>query len=122
MVKPAEESGGLLQRILTSVFEQVTSEEAVALVGILYEYRIVLSKEFWSLLRKHSWRFPLEPLEPQAASVLVADLFNMDCDALFMSFHKRWSALKGSPVAKGVIARIKSHELVERLEAWSRLP
>jgi hypothetical protein len=113
---------GLRERILTSLFEKIDAEDAVALVGILFEYRIVLSRKFWSLLRQHSVEIPLEPLEPQAASILVAGLFHMDCDALFISFEKNWSKLKDSPRTAALKARIESHELVGQLEPWTLLP
>jgi hypothetical protein len=122
MCEDEQDPHGLRKRVLTSVFEKIDEEDAVALVGVLFEYRIVLSREFWSLLRQHSVKIPLEPLEPQEACLLVALLFHMDCDALFVSFHKNWSTLRHSATAAAIKARIESHELVGRLETWAALP
>ena len=116
------ESGGLRERILGSLFDKVSEDEAAALVGILFEYRIVLSRTFWSLLRRHSVSVPLEPLDPQAASILVGSLFGMDCDELFLAFQRKWSELRNSPRARSLVAAIQLHEFVERLEPWSPLP
>jgi hypothetical protein len=122
MCEDEQDPHALRKRVLTSLFEKIDEEDAVALVGILFEYRIVLSREFWSLLRHHSVKIPLEPLEPQEASALVGRLFHMDCDALFMSFDKNWSKLRHSARAAALKARIESHELVGQLEAWTPLP
>ena len=122
MCEDEQDAHAVRKRILTSLFEKIDEEDAVALVGILFEYRIVLSREFWSLLRQHSVKIPLEPLEPQEASVLVGRLFHMDCDALFVSFDKKWSRLRDSARTKALKARIESHELVGQLEPWTCLP
>ena len=109
----------LRAQILASVFGKVEAEDAVALVGILYQYRFVLSKECWTLLRGgRKISIPLEPLEPTAASELVAEAFGFDCDALFISFHRNWRALKDSSRVQDLIARIQSNEYVDHLEAW----
>ncbi|HUT88662.1 MAG TPA: hypothetical protein VMY37_04150 [Thermoguttaceae bacterium] len=122
MCEDEQDPHALRKRILTSLFEKIDEKDAVALVGILFEYRIVLSLAFWSLLRHHSRRIPLEPLEPQEACSFVARLFHMDCDALFTSFDKDWSQLRNSPRTAALKSRIESHELVARLEPWSALP
>jgi hypothetical protein len=63
----------------------------------------------------------LEPLEPQAAALLIGALFGMDCDKLFLAFTRDWHRLKDSPRANELIARIQLHEYVDRLELWSPL-
>ena len=81
-------TGTFRESILRTVFDKIDFNEAVNLVGILFEHRIVFSKRFWSLLRNHTARIPLDPLEPQAACRLVGHLFDFDCDALFLSFQR----------------------------------
>jgi len=122
MCEDWQDPHALRKRILTRLFDRMDEKDAVAIVGILFEYRIVLSREFWSLLRHHSRKIPLEPLDPQEASSLVARLFHMDCDVLFTSFHREWSQLRNSPRTTSLRSRIESHELVARLEPWSTLP
>jgi hypothetical protein len=119
MAEDEQGAQDLRAQILASVFGKVEAEDAVALVGILFEYRFFLSKECWALLRgSQKISIPLEPLEPTAASDLVAEVFGLDCDALFISFHRNWRALKGSSEVKGLVARIESHEHVDHLEPW----
>ncbi len=106
-------------RIVTSLFETIEPDDAVAMAGIMFEYRIVLSRQYWALLGRPRAAFPLEPLEPTEACTFVADLYHMDCDELFRSFHKKWSTLKDSPRVKALVSRIESHAFVDRLERWS---
>ena len=90
-------------------------------VGILFEYRIIISKSFSTFLEDHEVTFEINPLEPQEASSLVAELFGMDCDKLFLDFERRWSALKSSPTVINVRASIEAHEYVDRLERWEEV-
>jgi hypothetical protein len=51
----------------------------------------------------------------------VADVFGLDCDALFLQFQREWAGLKHSIVAKKIRAMIASHASVERLVRRSPL-
>ena len=106
-------------RILGDVFSRLNFDEATALVGILFEYRIVFSRQFWTLLRQQEIRINLEPLEPQAAAIYVADVFSQDCDRLYLAYYRQWAALRDTPRVKELIDRIEAHEFVDHLERWA---
>jgi len=112
---------GFRESILKDVFGQLGFEEAVSLVGVLSQYRIVFSRTFRNLLRDQTVKIDLEPLEPQAAASLVADLFGLDCDKLFLEYWARWHTLKYSPNTNELVAGIQSHKYVDRLELWALL-
>jgi hypothetical protein len=122
MADQEQESSGVRARILRAAFPRLDFDGAVALVGILFEYRIVFSRRSWSLLRQHGLNIPLERLEPQEAAIVVGQLYSMDCDALYCAFEKRWAQLKPSPFFREMVARIESHEPVGRLEQWPSAP
>lgn len=111
-------SSTIRARVLCDVFPRMDFDDAAALVGILFEYRIVFSRQFWSLFRPQNTRINLEPFEPQAAAVFVADAFSHDCDRLYLAYHKEWAALRDTPRVKGLIATIAAHEFVDHLERW----
>jgi hypothetical protein len=117
-----ESAGTIRERILRATFDAPSFEEAVRLVGIPFEQRIVLSKEFWALLGPQTVRPPLEPLEPQEGSRLVGELFGFDCDALFLAFQQNWSTIKNDPLARTLVGRIEAHTYVEHVEPWSETP
>jgi hypothetical protein len=105
-------------KILKDTFPRVSPVQACALVGVLFERRFVLAVEIENptLNRKTMHEVVLEPLEPQAASLLVATAFGLDCDELFVQFQRRWGVLKDSVETKGIVAQLQSHRWVERLE------
>ncbi len=109
---------GFREGILRESFAGIKFEEAVGLVGILYEYRIIFSETLRRLFSEHNARIDLEPLEPQAASILVGNIFGMDCDRLFLAFRDDWAKLKHSQRVMGLVATIQSHKYVQRLERW----
>jgi hypothetical protein len=104
------------------VFEQLDFDEGVQLVGILFEYKIAFSRTFSSLLRDHTVRLSLDPLEPQEASSFIGNMFDFDCDALFVAFGQKWGHLKRGPRVQEMIAQIKSHKFVEQVEKWTPIP
>lgn len=112
---------GFSKTILKEVFGEIGFEEAVSLVGILYEYRIVFSKAVSVICQNPATVFSLKPLMSQTAAILVGDLFGMDCDKLCLAFTRDWRKLKDSPRVKELIASIKGHEYVDRLERFSLL-
>lgn len=116
-----EESNDLRTSILKDVFHNLDENDAVALVGILFEYRILISKKFSTLIKQHNTTFTLEPLEPSEAASIVANLFGQDCDRVFLAFQERWHDLRKAPRTKGLVADIASHDLVDQLEEWSSL-
>jgi hypothetical protein len=109
---------GFRESILRESFDKIGFEEAVGLVGILFEHRIVFADKVRGLFTERNVRLDLEPLEPQAASILVGNIFGMDCDQLFLEFTRNWGILKHSPMVKGLIASIQSHKHVKRLDWW----
>jgi hypothetical protein len=104
--------------ILKQVFGEVSFEEAVVLVGILYEYRIVFSKAVSTICHDPTCTFSLKPLEPQAAARLMGELYSMDCDELFFTFVRDWGKLKGLPMVRSLLDLIQGHEYVSRLERF----
>ena len=74
---------GFPRPFFSESFTGIGFNEAVGIVGILYEYRIVFSDRLHRLFPEQNVNTDLEPLEPQAASRLVGDIFGMDCDRLF---------------------------------------
>ncbi len=123
MSKNEHGSAGARVRILKDLFHHVSREQACALVGILFENRIVLTAETWNptSCTKQRRTIELQPLDPQAASILVADVFDLDCDRLFLHFQRDWVSLKDSVVAKESKAAIGSHQLVAHLEQGAPL-
>jgi len=109
---------GFRESILRESFAEIGFEEAVGLVGILFEYRIIFCKELRNLFSDQSARIDLEPLDPQAACILVGRIFRMDCDRLFLAFREDWARLKCSSQVMGLFASIQSHKYVDRLERW----
>ena len=105
--------------VLREVFERIDFDAAVKLVGILFENRIVFSKRFEGLLKDQTVRMSLDPLEPQDACLFVGQLFGFDCDALFLSFRRKWSSLRRSLAVKVMVRRIQAHDDVEQLEKWT---
>jgi hypothetical protein len=110
------------EQILRDVFEQLDFDEGVHLVGILFEYRIVFSRTFSTLIRDQTVRLTLDPLEPQESSALVGSLFGFDCDDLFVAFERKWGRLKCGPRVQEFVARIRSHQYVEQVEKWTAVP
>ncbi len=110
---------GFRESILRESFGKIGFEEAVELVGILFEHRIVFSKTFRNLFPTHNAQIDLEPLEPQAASILVGNIFGMDCDRLFLAFRDDWATLKHAQRVMELVASIQSHKYVARLERSS---
>ncbi len=113
----ASESG-FRESIVKEAISTVDFRGAVALVGILFEHRIILSKTVSRSLRQYSQTFELEPLEPQSGADLVASLYGLEPDQLFLAFQDQWAAMKTSPIVKGLKASIQSHEHVEALKIW----
>jgi hypothetical protein len=111
---------GFRASILRDVYPSPSFDDAVALVGLVYEYRFVFSRKLWTFLqdlqKAESAVDGLEPLEPPAAAIFVGDLYAMDCDALF---HRDWSRIKSSPRFQAYIALVEMHEYIDRLEKWS---
>jgi hypothetical protein len=110
------------ETILRGTLAKPGSREAVALVGILYEYRIVLSRTPGRSRPLHEAALHLDPLEPQAAAELVARVYGMDEDRLFLAFHRQWTAMRGTPMVLGLVAGMESHPYVDRLEPWAATP
>jgi hypothetical protein len=121
MAEEAARPAGFRESILKEVFGDLGFEEAVGLVGVLCQYRILFSRTFKTLLQDQKVNVDLVPLEPQAAANLVADLFGLDCDKLFLEYWARWHRLKDAPNTKELIAGIQSHRYVDRLEPWALL-
>jgi hypothetical protein len=114
---------GFRASILRDVLPSPTFDDAVALVGLVYEFRFVFSRKLWSFLqdlqKAKSVVDGLEPLEPHSAATFVGDLYAMDCDALFLAFHRDWSRIKASPRFQAYIAIIEMHDYIDRLEKWT---
>jgi hypothetical protein len=109
---------GFRETILRESFGEIGFEEAVGLVGVLFEHRIVFSDKVRGLFTERNVRLDLEALEPQAASILVGNIFGMDCDKLYLEFRRNWGKLKHSSMVKGLIGSIQSHKHVKRLDWW----
>jgi len=92
-----DESNTLRTSILKEVFHNLKENDAVALVGILFEYRVLISKKLSTFIKQHNTTFTLEPLEPSEAASIVADLFGQDCDRVFLGFQQRWQDLRNTP-------------------------
>ncbi len=116
-------SHGVRAQILKDRFQRVSLQQACALVGILFEDDFIISVEIKNPTAGKSRRetVRLQAVDPQAASILVADVFGLDCDALFLQFQQEWARLKGSMFAKKIRARIESHSSVERLVRQSSM-
>ena len=119
MFEEVPDPTSIRSRILRKVFPRLDFDDATTLVGILFEYRIVFSRQFWTLLRPQKIKVDLDPFEPQAAAVFVADVFSHDCDRLYVAYHRRWAALRDTPRVKGLIAKIEAHEFVDHLQRWA---
>jgi hypothetical protein len=120
MPKNEHEPIGVRVHILKDMLPDVTIDQATALVGLLFENQIVLAVETWNPSSQTKQRrvIELQPLDPQAASVLVADAFEFDCDQLVLRFQQDWVTLKRSVIAKELKAAIQSHKSVDRIEPF----
>jgi hypothetical protein len=107
---------GLRERILKDTFSHIDQSDGVVLVGILFDYRLVLSKRISSMVQQYSKTFDLDPLEPQSAAELVGELYGLDADELFLAFHNDWAAIRNSQTVKRLVVDIQSHRCVERIE------
>jgi len=109
-------------KILRETFPQITLDQAAALVGILFEYRFVLSPDMGNPQTESLGRQMVEllPLDPQAASIVVANAFELDHDQILSHFQENWGTLKHSIVYKGVIADLRSHVAVSELIEHTR--
>ena len=106
----------LRERILLESYSAIDYETGMILVGVLFDYRVVLSSEVSQMTGRHGQAYELSPLEPQAAAELVANLFNLDPDDLFLAFHRRWSDIRRSGQVGEVLARLAGHRWVESLD------
>ena len=118
----ADDSHPFREAILRETLAKAEAHEAVALVGILYEYRIALSKKLRRSLPLHEAALHLDPLEPQSAAELVARIYEIAEDRLFLAFHRQWAAMRDTPMVLGLVAGMQSHQHVERLEPWAATP
>jgi len=109
----------LRRRILRDTFSQVDRSLGVALVGILFDFRIELSPHASNMTKHHGDVFTLEPLDPQAAAELVGDMYGIDPDQLYLAFQQQWTDVRKSPPVSHAVAKIAAHELVEELEQCS---
>ena len=85
------------------------------------ENRLVLSAETWNPTDHTKQRHVVElpPLDPQAASIVVADVFNFDCDRLFSRFQENWGSLEDTVITGNLKTAIRLHELVHQLQRCS---
>ena len=89
-------------KILRETFDSTDLRQATCLVGIIFEYRIVLCDP----------RRELEPLEPHDASHLVSSIFGHGANLLLDGFGQLWSQLRHSSTTDSLIQRLESHKLV----------
>lgn len=120
MGQPAADTRGHAARIriLREAFVDISDDQAACLVGILFEFRFVLSIETWNpttQVKLHKL-VNLAPLEPQVAAVLVGDTFQLDCDDVYQRFMARWSEIRHSPMTASLSRQIRFHPTVARLE------
>ena len=122
MADKHKHAGARIQ-ILRESFRHVSPEQGTILVGILFESRFVLKTPIWNPTTGTSEikEVNLEPLDPQAGAILVADAFGLDCDDLYHRFQREWGALRNSGAAQLARSTIKAHTLVERLKPCSPL-
>ena len=123
MVEMGQEFGRARRQILSDSLSKVSFEEATALVGILFDNRIVVSERIFNpdSQRTNTQSFELQPLEPQEAARLVAEVFQCDCDQLFASFQRSWFSVQHSTVVKELKVAIQMHPMVSQLDAISTL-
>ena len=119
---PSQNPAAARTRILSETFSQVTLDQAAALVGILFEYRFVLSPDMGNSQTDLFGRESVEllPLDPQAASIVVADAFELEHDQILSHFQENWATLKHSIVYKGLVADLRSHAAVSELVEHTR--
>ena len=81
---------GARGQILKDSFRRVTMEEATILVGILFANRFVLRAETWNpTTHKQQARLvEVQPLDPQAASILVGDVLAWTAIICSYAFNK----------------------------------
>lgn len=112
------------EQIVSETFDTLSIDEAIALVGILYDFKIKFSDELRTLAQKVEGWEPqgIRPFDIQAAATWVADQFQLDQDKLIRGFHSRWSAMKVSETSQRVKEAIESHRFVSCLEPYSDVP
>ena len=111
------------EQIVSESFNELNHDEAVALVGLLANFKIVFSRQ----LREHacnavSWE-PLDilPLELDEAVRLVAFHAHLDQTALKKAAFENWTLIKESPLVIRLRHAIEAHRFVERLVPWSEI-
>ena len=112
----------LRKSILKDTIGPIDQSAAVVLLGVLFDYRIVLSRRISKLVQQYNTTFELDPLEPQSAAELVATLYGFDPDQLFLAFQDDWASMKTSPLVGLFVEKISSHQDVDRLEPWEVTP
>ena len=73
-------SGDPRQLIVKEAVKIAGFDRGVALLGILFDYRIVLSLRHRSISQGTAGQDHLEPLDPQAAANVVSSIFKLDPD------------------------------------------
>jgi hypothetical protein len=118
-----EDWGETHRRIVADCVTTVSFDEAVSLVGILFDFKIKLSDELRAMaLRAEMVELDdVGPLEPHASAILIGKLFHLDCDALYRQFHQCWRQMKKSPTVEHVKAVLESHSHVGKLVRHSPL-
>lgn len=94
-----------LMRLLRETFPDPSLSELTCLVGILYEYEIFFMNATWKL----------PALEPDEASIFLAELYEQNANRLLQRFRGNWSTLRKSATASNILDRLSSHEFVDEL-------
>lgn len=100
-----------LTRILRESFDELDVFESTRLVGVLYEFQVLLLNA----------TMVLPALEPAEAAGLVADLYCHNPWRLLRRFHHNWSTLKRAPATRAMIESIKTHDWVDGMAPFRTL-
>jgi hypothetical protein len=106
------------EHILEAVFPGPSADEAVAMVGLLFDYRVVFSEELQHLTEKVEGEalISMHPYDAPTSASCVAKLFGLDADELLCGFQKSWRHVKESEVFCRVRRAFEGHRFVGRLE------
>lgn len=119
--------GEVRDRIVEESFADLTPDQAVALVGLLSEYRIEYTDELRGIVAgTPGWaarsKPPREPLTLLDAVTSVSRIFRMDARQLFDLYDGSWRDFRAGTVVDSLKECLERHRFVGRLVPPSELP
>lgn len=114
-------------QIVGECFTNLTLDQAVALVGVLNEYRIEYSNQLRGIIgRTRGWtkksKPPQNPLTLLDAVSSVSRIFHLDGNLLMTRYQQSWEDMRDGTVVRTLKTGLEGHRFVEELVPFSEIP